>query len=369
MRVLQAVTLVSPDGAYGGPTRVAINQCVALKELGHDVTLLAGSRGYTSPPTQIMGVETHLFPVAQIVPGAGFAGIWSPQSIAWLRGHHHRFDVVHAHLARDLVTMPLAAISLAREKPLYVQTHGMIDESNNPLARTLDAALTKRLLRRAERVFYLTEKERSSLLEVGGTNLRVQHLINGVPQGGHYASPSKTEVLFLARLHPRKRALDFVRAAQHLAPIFPEVQWRLVGPDEGDGEEVRKLLAQSTADIHWEGPLSPEETEDRLARASIYCLPSLDEPFPMTVLEAMSIAVPVLVTESCGLSETITNSGAGRVTDGTLSGLIYHLEHMLDDPGRLRNMGQRARTTVDQHFTMRNIADSLVSAYRSSQSR
>jgi hypothetical protein len=45
MRILHVVTLVSADGAYGGPVAVAVAQTQALAELGHDVTLLAGWDG------------------------------------------------------------------------------------------------------------------------------------------------------------------------------------------------------------------------------------------------------------------------------------------------------------------------------------
>jgi hypothetical protein len=39
MRILQVVTLISPDGAYGGPARVALNPSAELIRRGHDVTL------------------------------------------------------------------------------------------------------------------------------------------------------------------------------------------------------------------------------------------------------------------------------------------------------------------------------------------
>ena len=45
MRVLQVVTLISPDGAYGGPTRVAFNQASALMESGVEVDVCAGTLG------------------------------------------------------------------------------------------------------------------------------------------------------------------------------------------------------------------------------------------------------------------------------------------------------------------------------------
>ena len=45
MRILQVATLFTPDGEYGGPVRVAMNQALALAAAGHEVTLAGAARG------------------------------------------------------------------------------------------------------------------------------------------------------------------------------------------------------------------------------------------------------------------------------------------------------------------------------------
>src|SRR5437867_204758 len=56
MRILQVVTLLSPDGAYGGVARVALNQSAELIGRGHDVTVAAATRGYEVVPEELDGV-------------------------------------------------------------------------------------------------------------------------------------------------------------------------------------------------------------------------------------------------------------------------------------------------------------------------
>ncbi len=105
MKILQIVTLFSPDAAYGGPIRVALNQSKALQDNGHDVTIAAGERGYAVPPTREQGIALQLFPARTVIPPKiGYAGIGAPSMLVWLRKHVREFDVVHIHLARDLVT-------------------------------------------------------------------------------------------------------------------------------------------------------------------------------------------------------------------------------------------------------------------------
>ena len=70
MRVLQVVSLVSPQGEYGGPTRVALAQCRALRDAGHDVVLAAGSWGYDPVPREVDGVRVRLFHAVAPMPGS-----------------------------------------------------------------------------------------------------------------------------------------------------------------------------------------------------------------------------------------------------------------------------------------------------------
>lgn len=65
MRILHVVTLLGPDGAYGGPARVALNQSAALIDRGHEVTVAAGTRGFRVTPNRVDGVPVQLFPPAR----------------------------------------------------------------------------------------------------------------------------------------------------------------------------------------------------------------------------------------------------------------------------------------------------------------
>ncbi|HWU46343.1 MAG TPA: glycosyltransferase, partial [Humibacter sp.] len=292
MRILSIVTLVSPHGEYGGPARVALNQARELIRQGHHVVLAGGARGYDGRlPDDIEGVPVALYPVHTLVPGTGFAGLWSPGLYRALSHLARDVDVMHIHLARDLVTLPAADWARRHSVPYVVQTHGMIDASNNPLAAPLDAAMTRRVLRGARRVFYLTERERRDLLGVAGPDLALQELANGVPLPQAPGAPrdEAPEVLYLARLARRKRPTEFVRMAELVSARFPAASFRLVGPDEGEADAVERLIHGARADVLWEGPIAAEAVIARMSRSSVYVLPAVDEPYPMSVLEAMSL--------------------------------------------------------------------------------
>ncbi|MEA5456989.1 glycosyltransferase [Sinomonas sp. JGH33] len=370
LRIAHVVTLVSPDGAYGGPVRVAANQAKALIERGHEATLLGGCWGFDRLPETYDGVPARLFPVANIVPGSGFAGLFSRQLAMHLFRQARSFDVVHIHLARDLITLPAAWIARNRGVPYVAQTHGMIDASANILAKPLDRFLTRPLLGDAKTVLHLTPREASDLGEVvgGRRELRVQHLPNGVPPAASRTGVDNDapDVLFLARLHPRKRPRSFVEAAQIVSEAFPRATFSIVGPDEGEEPAVRELALRfdpSGTRIRLEGAVSPDQSTERMRQSSIYVLPSANEPFPMSVLEAMAIGLPVIISEDCGLSDAVRSAGAGLVVDGSTRSVADAMLQLLGDADRRRSLGENARRLVFDRFSMPAIAEQLEEIY------
>jgi glycosyltransferase involved in cell wall biosynthesis len=363
MRILQVVTLLSPDGAFGGPARVALNQCAELVSRGHDVTIVAATRGYVNMPTEVNGVHVKLFPATAVLRRTGFAGTAARGLGKWLRRNLAGFDVTHIHLGRDLVVLPVAATARRRGFPYVLQTHGMVVPSDHPLAAPVDRIWTRKVLRDARAVFYLNAKERRQLIDVAGPGLRLEELSNGVPDYP-VAAPTGTrpEVLFAARMHPRKRPVAFVEMAKKLIDAGVDATFTLVGHDEGEGPALRAAL-EGHPRIFWEGAVSPDAMPARMAEAEVYVLPSVREPHPMSVLEAMSVGLPVVVTNDCGLATVVERSQSGIVTDPEVAALVEAVDSILGDRIRARLMGERGRQTVHDHFGMRAIGDRLLQTY------
>lgn len=367
MKILQVVTLVTPEGAYGGPVRVAVNQTRALLDAGHDVTLAAAASGFDgSLPTAFDGVPVKLFHALRAVPGAGFAGIYAPSLHPWLLCESARADVMHVHMGRDLITLPCAAIARTRGVPYVLQTHGMIMPSKHRMSPLMDGLWTRPALQKAARVFYLTDEERDGLREVGGNNVPLQRLVNGVPLPDQpVIAGQDLEVLFLARLHSRKRPLFFVDMAARLHARFPDVRFSMVGPDEGEGDAVQSAIVRlGLSDVMtWQGALEPSQVTQRVSQCTVYVLPSVDEPFPMTVLEAMALGKPVVVTDTCGLADYVSESGAGAVVGPSIESLTEAVASLLSNSEFRANAGRNAKHLAQNEFSMTPVASLLSSVY------
>lgn len=368
MRVLHVVTLISPDAAYGGPVSVARNQAHVLQSRGHEVVMASSARGSTSLSECVRDIPWRAFPARTTVPGIGFAGLRGSGMTRWIYEHATDFDVVHIHLARDFVTLPAARACVKRRVPLVLQTHGMIDHSSRLLAKPLDWRWTRPVLRAADAVLHLTPREEQDLRDVAGPLNNLRPLINGVPQAVSRATApadGRPEVLFLARLAPRKRPEIFVEMAHRLIQEGSDANFAMVGPDEGMLSEVTALVARYGLGerLRYEGPLSFDQVVDRMSRASIYVLPSVGEPYAMTVVEAMSVGLPVVVTNTCGLAPLVDETRSGIVVGADLVTLTRAVRRILDDADLIDTMGENGRRTVANRLSMSTIADSLEGIY------
>jgi glycosyltransferase involved in cell wall biosynthesis len=157
----------------------------------------------------------------------------------------------------------------------------------------------------------------------------------------------------------------FVELAKRLHLDHPGVRFVLVGPDGGEGAAVQKAIDLSgiAHAITWEGPITPDETAERISKCSVFVLPSIDEPFPMSVLEALAAGKPAVITESCGLAESITSAGAGSVADSTLESITKAVGRLLTDAAERRHSGENALALARTTFSMNRIVEKLENLY------
>jgi glycosyltransferase involved in cell wall biosynthesis len=94
-----------------------------------------------------------------------------------------------------------------------------------------------------------------------------------------------------------------------------------------------------------------------LAKATLFVLLSTSENFGNTVLEALAMETPVVLSEGVGLSEEVVAAGAGVVG-------AQHIMSLLADADRRAEMGRRGRALVETKFAWPRVAEQMESAYR-----
>ena len=367
MRILHVVTLVDDQSSYGGPLTVAVNQCRELISRGHDARILAGWAGAGPIPEELEGVPAHLFTVRGLIPGMRFSGLISGAMLTWLHRNAKTFDVAHLHAARDLVPLSAGMVLRRAKVPYTTQTHGMVRPDRRLAARAIDRLLTGRVLRNATARFVLTDTEDRAMVDLLGKNASTVRLPNGVAV--HDEARTMTEpldILFMARLHPRKRVMDFAQAAATLIQEGHSVQFSVVGPDDGDLLLLEEFIAaypSLSGRLRYEGALPHDAAVSRLAQAGVFVLPSVDEPFPMTLLEALAVGTPSICTTSCGVANDLAWDGAALVVDPGVIPLVEALRQLIQDRAYRHSLSDTARQTARTRYSMEAVGNQLLSAY------
>lgn len=186
-------------------------------------------------------------------------------------------------------------------------------------------------------------------------------LLKHVPQ-----AQGKRVFLFLGRLDPLYKGLDLLLKA--FAKVRPEnVLLVLFGPDWRN--QKGKLLhlvndLRLSEQVVFPGPIYGQEKFHILYAADVFIHTSRSEALPFTVLEAMAMGRPCLLTTPADPMGKVAEHGAGIVVEPTVGSITEGLRRvtkMRDD--ELKTMGDRAKILVETQFNWMETARKLVEAY------
>ncbi len=149
-------------------------------------------------------------------------------------------------------------------------------------------------------------------------------------------------VLFLGRLTAMKGVDTFLRAGARVLRQLPELLLVVAG----EGPEFPHLLNLAAhlgiADrVMFLGKVTEEERSGLLARASVFVLPSVVEPFGIAALEAMAAGVPTIVSKTSGVAEVAKNVFAVDFWDS--EEFASRIAELLEYPTLWHTMGERGR--------------------------
>lgn len=289
---------------------------------------------------------------------------WSPGSkarsllktaklgLAMLFGKHTD-DVFHVHVSESgSFVREGAVVVLARVLgiPTCVSLHGA--DFNESLAK--HPRLTRAVLSRASRLICLGPKQKD-LVDSTFPNVPSDIVFN---PSGPYPTPTQMDpnavtrqlrhFVFAGEVGTRK-GFDLVTEAwSRLAIKYPDIWLHICGPI-ADLPEPRNLRQSS-----YHGTVSRQEIQTLLKNAEALLLPSRREVLPMSVLEALRLGIPVVV------------SHAGELDSVAASSAVYYCE--LRASSLEKAIEQVLETTPDHQAARSNAAASWSATHTSNES-
>ena len=244
------------------------------------------------------------------------------------------------------------AIARRAGAPHVVNEHTPLRPDGELLApRAHQRLLTRLVAPRVDRVIAVTGAQLAPLTRLGYRRERIEVIANGVFDGGAATdgTPAAGDdfiVLCAARLEPEKGVGTFIRAVAAARRSEPRIR----GLVAGDGPErpaLERLAAGSGVELLGVRPDIPE----LMGAAHAVALLSEAEALPMSVLEAMAAARPVVVSEIGGTGEAVAQGVTGLlVPPGDADAAARALLELAGDRERARRMGAAGRARQRNRF-------------------
>jgi glycosyltransferase involved in cell wall biosynthesis len=173
--------------------------------------------------------------------------------------------------------------------------------------------------------------------------------------------PDKPEVrlLYVGTWLDRKGVYYLVEAFQILTGKLPGIRLTVAGCLLRE-EEIRKSFAPATQDRLTVIPfVTRDEMPSLYATHDVFVFPSLVEGMPLTLLEAMASAMPVVTTETSGMPDVVEHGVNGLlVPPASSERLAEAVEQVCLSTDLRKQLGQAAQTTM-HHFTWDRVTQKL----------
>lgn len=276
-------------------------------------------------------------------------------------------DIVHIHMAsRGSYKRKRKFVVWAkkRKKKVIIHLHGAEfkvfyrDEANDKMKADI-----RKTLNLADKFIVLSD-EWKDFIETIVDPKKVIVLHNAVALN-QKAKLDNENIVFLGRLGKRKGVYDLIDAMPDIIKVHPHVKLRLAG--DGEIESCRKRAAEngSINNIEFLGWINSEVKKQLLSESSLFVLPSYNEGLPMSMLEAMSFGVPVIVSDVGGIPAVIHNGENGIIVHaGEINQLEKEVSRVLSDMKCRNQMGVNAFNTIQRGFSIDQEIVNLMQIYK-----
>ena len=326
--MLAPIAWRTPPRAYGPWELVTSMLTEALVARGIDVTLFATLDSETS--ATLDGVVPAPYEEDPSVD----AKVWEYRHLSHLFAQADHFDLIH-----NQADFPAHAFAPMVKTPMVTTIHGFGSDRIVPMYAPFQ-----------DRVHFvaISDADRHPALRYAAT---IHH---GIPVGDFAFDPhGSEELLFFGRMHPDKGAKEAMAAARASGRGLD-----LYGVVQDAGYFAREVEAALGPDVRYHGAVGGAARVRALggARALLHLI-NFDEPFGLSVVEAMACGTPVIARRRGSMPELIEEGVTGFLVDS--------VEEAVAAIERVGEIDRAAcRRAVEARFSVDRMADDYVALYR-----
>jgi phosphatidylinositol alpha-mannosyltransferase len=349
------IAMVSPyDFTWPGGVTIHVSQLAReLCRSGHEVQVLAPH----SPSRECQDSDL-LVPMGRSVPlpsGGSIARV----SLSWWLARRVRallereqYDIIHLHEPMAPI-LPLTVLEYSNtvnvgtfhafhnHQHLYKMSQPVIKRWHQRLHGSI--AVSRAAMNYVQGTF-------PGEYEIIPNGIDVDHFSQNVAPWPQYRD-GKTTIIFVGRLEKRKGLRYLLEAYGRLKWDMPDLRLLVVGPGNPDKDSYHVLGSRNLQDVEFLGRVPYEDLPRYYASADIFCSPATGgESFGIVLLEAMAAGKPVVASDIEGYRGVMQHCREGLLFQNkNVESLADALETLIRNPETRREMGQRGRTTAEEH--------------------
>lgn len=322
--MLSPIAWRTPPRHYGPWESIVSRLTEGLVARGYDVTLFATGDSQTSGKLRAVcpqGYEED----RSIIPK-----VWEALHISELFDHADEFDIIHNHF--DFLPLTYSGLT---DTPVVTTIHGFSSPGILPVYKKYNG-----------RVFYvsISESDRAPELDYIKT---IHHGID-IQEFDFQAEPDDY-LIFFGRIHPDKGAKEAIEIAK--ACNKPLIMAGIIQDEAYYKQYVHPYLDNNR--VSYVGSVGPVQRNLLLGNAAALLHPiHFDEPFGLSVIEAMACGTPTIAFNRGSMPELIEHGKNGFLVSGP--------EEAVEYVDRIKTLKRAdCRQTVEERFT----ADRMVEQY------
>jgi glycosyltransferase involved in cell wall biosynthesis len=234
----------------------------------------------------------------------------------------------------------------------------------------------KNMLLYADKIQFTTVDERDNVLNFLGLNLENYIIPNSIdtssfsplPEAGSFKNKypilkNKKLLLFFGRI-TRKKGLDIlVDALKCLKAIRNDFVLIIAGPDsEGYFSVIEKYISDNdlNENVLYVGMIDGEEKISVLCDSDLFILSSYSENFGMAVIEAMTVGLPVVISNKVGIFNEVKKEKAGIVTSLDPIEIANEINTLFLSDNRIQYYAKKGPRFVEEYYEIRKVNQELL---------
>ncbi len=361
---------------YGGSGAVATELGLALASRGHEIHFITYQQPFRLPSFQprifFHEVDVGRYPLFEYPPYDLALAVRMHEVV-----RSHGLDLLHVHYAIPHATSAWIAREMLEQSGsgirLITTLHGtdITIVGQDPSFH----AITKFSIEKSDRLTAVSHYLRDETVRAFGCAGRdVQVIHNFIDPAvydrarypdtlaDHLGWGGRRVLMHISNFRPVKRVRDVVRVFARVQSEIPSVLVMVGdGPDRVDAEDEARVLGVDKS-VFFLGRL--DTVAPLLAGADLFLLPSENESFGLSALEALASGVPVVAANAGGIREVVKSGETGVLCAvGDIDGMAGHAIGILRDPGRWQRMSAAAAADARDRFSLNEIVAQYEALY------